>query len=152
MLALATPQDVLGHVGQELGQSEWLTVTQEMIDRFAEATGDHQWIHVDVERARREMPGGKTIAHGDLTLSLIPRLRPQLIQVTGARRGINYGCNKVRFPAPVPSGSRVRLRGKLLAAEATADGAVRMIVELTMEVEGNTRSAMVVETISLVYG
>jgi acyl dehydratase len=152
MLALATPQEVLGHVGQDLGHSEWLTVTQEMINRFADATGDHQWIHVDVERARREMPGGRTIAHGFLTLSLIPRLRPQIFQVTGARRGINYGCNKVRFPAPVPSGSRVRLGGKLLSAETASDGAVRMILELTMEVEGSARPAMVAETISLVYG
>jgi len=104
MLTLAKPRDVFQHLGEQLGPSEWLTVTQEMIDKFAEATGDHQWIHVDVERARREMPGGKTIAHGYLTLSLLPRLAPTLMKITDRRRGINYGSNKVRFISPVPAG------------------------------------------------
>src|SRR6266536_3231499 len=103
MLKLETPRDVLQHVGRELGPSEWLTVTQEMIDKFAEATGDHQWIHVDVERARREMPGGKTIAHGYLTLSLLPRLSHDILHIRKRRRGLNYGSNKIRFTKPVPA-------------------------------------------------
>src|SRR4026209_758547 len=101
-LKVEKPQDLLQHVGKELGPSEWLTVTQEMIDKFAEPTGDHQWIHVDVERAKRELPVGKTIAHSYLTLSLLPRLVPTLMKITGRRRGVNYGSNKLRFISPVP--------------------------------------------------
>ena len=108
MLTIDKPKDVFQHIGKELGPSEWLTVTQEMIDKFAEATGDHQWIHVDVERAKRELPGGKTIAHGYLTLSLLPRMAPTLMSITGRRRGVNYGSNKIRFISPVPAGSRIR--------------------------------------------
>jgi len=151
MLTLAKPRDVFQHLGEQLGPSEWLTVTQEMIDKFAEATGDHQWIHVDVERARREMPGGKTIAHGYLTLSLLPRLAPTLMKITDRRRGINYGSNKVRFISPVPAGARVRLRQRLVNAEETKDGGVRITSEMTMEVEGGDRHAMVAETIGVVY-
>src|SRR5712664_582484 len=95
-LKVEYPKDLLKLVGTELGPSEWVTVDQSMIDKFAEATGDHQWIHVDVERAKREMPGGRTIAHGYLTLSLLPRLVPQLLKVEKRKRGINYGSNKVR--------------------------------------------------------
>ena len=152
MLRLAHPKEVFRHLGQELGPSEWLAVTQEMIDKFAEATGDFQRIHVDVERARSEMPGGKTIAHGFLTLSLIPRLRPGLMQIEGVRRSINYGCNKVRFITPVPAGSRVRLRGKFLKAEEVPDGGIRITSEMTMELEGSERPAMAAETISILYG
>ncbi len=152
MLTLAKPKDVLQHLGEELGPSEWLTVTQEMIDTFADATGDHQWIHVDVERAKREMPGGKTIAHGYLTLSLLPRLAPTLMTITGRRRGVNYGSNKVRFITPVPAGARVRLRQRLVNAEETKDGGVRITSEMTMEVEGGDRPAMVAETLGVVYG
>ena len=151
MLTLAKPGDVFQHIGETLGPSEWLTVTQEMIDKFAEATGDHQWIHVDVERARREMPGGKTIAHGYLTLSLLPRLAPTLMKITDRRRGINYGSNKVRFISPVPAGARIRLRQRLVNAEATKDGGIRITSEMTMEVEGGDRPAMVAETIGVVY-
>ena len=151
MLKLETPKDVLTHVGTELGPSEWLTVTQEMIDKFAEATGDHQWIHVDVERAKREMPGGKTIAHGYLTLSLLPRLAPTLMSVAKRRRGINYGSNKIRFISPVPAGSRIRLRQKLLKAEPVEDNGIRITSQMTMEVEGGERPAMVAETVSVVY-
>src|SRR5690348_16113277 len=95
MLKVEKPQDLLQHVGEELGPSEWLTLTQEMIDKVADATGDHQWIHVDVERAKKEMPGGKTIAHGYLTLSLLPQLAPTLMKVEKRRRGLNYGSNRV---------------------------------------------------------
>ena len=152
MLTLEKPKDVLQHIGEELGPSEWLTVTQDMIDTFAEATGDHQWIHVDVERAKREMPGGKTIAHGYLTLSLLPRLAPTLMTITGRRRGLNYGSNKIRFISPVPAGSRIRLRQRLVNAEDTKDGGVRVTSEMTIEVEGSDRPAMVAETMGVVYG
>jgi acyl dehydratase len=152
MLKVEKPQDLLQHVGQELGPSEWLTVTQEMIDKFADATGDHQWIHVDVERAKKEMPGGKTIAHGYLTLSLLPRLAPTLMKVENRRRGLNYGSNRVRFTAPVPAGARVRLRQKLLKVEPVEDNGFRVTSEMTMEVEGNSRPAMVAETLGIVYG
>ena len=152
MLTLETPKDVFRHIGQELGPSDWLTVTQEMIDKFAEATGDHQWIHVDVERAKREMPGGKTIAHGYLTLSLLPRLAPTLMKIEKRRRGLNYGSNKIRFISPVPAGSRIRLRQRLVNAEDTKDGGVRVTSEMTIEVEGSDRPAMVAETMGVVYG
>jgi acyl dehydratase len=123
-----------------------------MIDKFAEATGDHQWIHVDVERAKREMPGGKTIAHGYLTLSLLPRLAPTLMQVEKRRRGLNYGSNKIRFITPVPAGGRIRLRQKFLKVEEVEDNGVRVTSQMTIEVEGSERPAMVAETLSIVYG
>jgi acyl dehydratase len=152
MLKVEKPQDLLQHVGEELGPSEWLTVTQEMIDKFADATGDHQWIHVDVERAKKEMPGGKTIAHGYLTLSLLPQLAPTLMKIEKRRRGLNYGSNRVRFTAPVPAGGRVRLRQKLVKVEPVEDNGFRITSEMTMEVEGNPRPAMVAETLGIVYG
>ncbi len=152
MLNVEKPQDLLQHVGEQLGPSEWLTVTQEMIDKFADATGDHQWIHVDVERAKKEMPGGKTIAHGYLTLSLLPQLAPTLMKVEKRRRGVNYGSNRVRFTAPVPAGARVRLRQKLVKVEPVEDNGFRVTSEMTMEVEGNTRPAMVAETLGIIYG
>ena len=152
MLKVEKPQDLLQHVGEELGPSEWLTVTQEMIDKFADATGDHQWIHVDVERAKKELPGGKTIAHGYLTLSLLPRLAPTLMKVEQRRRGLNYGSNRVRFTAPVPAGARVRLRQKLVKVEPVEDNGFRVTSEMTMEVEGNSRPAMVAETLGIIYG
>jgi len=151
MLKLEKPQDLLQHVGEELGPSEWLTVTQEMIDKFADATGDHQWIHVDVERAKKEMPGGKTIAHGYLTLSLLPRLAPTLMTIEKRKRGLNYGSNKVRFTAPVPAGARVRLRQKLVNVEPVEDNGFRVTSQMTMEVEGSSRPAMVAETLGIVY-
>ncbi|OGL16437.1 MAG: hypothetical protein A3F92_15995 [Candidatus Rokubacteria bacterium RIFCSPLOWO2_12_FULL_71_22] len=150
-LTVEYPRELLQHVGAELGPSDWLVVDQVMIDTFAEATGDHQWIHVDVERARREMPGGRTIAHGYLTLSLVPRLAATLLQVTKRRRGLNYGSNRVRFTNVVPAGSRVRLRAKLLAAEEVQDGGVRLTSEMTIEVEGQTRPALVAEVLSVHY-
>ena len=152
MLNVEKPQDLLQHVGEQLGPSEWLTVTQEMIDKFADATGDHQWIHVDVERAKKEMPGGKTIAHGYLTLSLLPQLAPTLMKIEKRRRGLNYGSNRVRFTAPVPAGARVRLRQKLVKVEPVEDNGFRVTSEMTMEVEGNARPAMVAETLGIVYG
>ena len=151
-LTVESPRDVKQHVGRELGPSEWLTVEQAMIDRFAAATGDHQWIHVDVERARREMPGGKTIAHGLLTLSLVPRMAQTLLTVTGRKRGVNYGSNKVRFTSPVPAGARIRLRQRLVNAEDVGEGGVRITSAMTVEIEGQERPALVAETMSVQYG
>ena len=151
MLTVETPQDLAKHVGQKLGPSEWLTVDQAMIDKFAEATGDHQWIHVDVERAKRELPGGKTIAHGYLTLSLLPRMMPELLKVTKRSRGVNYGSNKVRFVSPVPAGARVRLRSTIKNVEPVEGNGVRITFEAVIEVEGQSRPAMVAETLGIQY-
>jgi acyl dehydratase len=137
-------------VGQEIGVSDWQTIDQDRINKFAEATGDHQWIHVDVERAKKEMPGGKTIAHGYLTLSLVPMMGAGILRITGVSRGINYGCNKVRFTNMVTAGSRVRGRQKLLSADARSGG-MQMINEFTIEIEGQERPACIAETISLIY-
>ena len=150
MLELESPLDLKQHVGRELGPSDWLTVDQAMIDRFAEATGDHQWIHVDVERARREMPGGTTIAHGYLTLSLVPRLAATLLRVKKRARGVNYGSNRVRFITPVPAGARIRLRQRIKDVE-DIPGGVRVTSEMTVEVEGQDRPALVAETIGQQY-
>jgi acyl dehydratase len=152
MLIVDSPRGLKQHVGRELGPSEWVIVDQEMIDRFADATGDHQWIHVDVERAKREMPGGKTIAHGFLTLSLIPRLADSLLRIENRRQGINYGSNKVRFVSPVPSGSRVRLRQRILEVQDVEPQGVRMTAQTTVELEGQERPALVAEIITLHYG
>ena len=136
--------------GQEVGVSEWVQIDQDRINKFADATGDHQWIHVDVERAKKEMPGGKTIAHGYLTLSLIPWLTGGMLRVEGVTRGINYGSNKVRFTNMVPVGSRVRARQKLVSAEARSGG-MQLTNEVTIEIEGQQRPACIAETISLIY-
>jgi acyl dehydratase len=145
-----TFDDLPGLVGQEIGVSDWVEIDQDRINKFADATGDHQWIHVDIERAKTEMPGGKTIAHGYLTLSLIPMLGWQIMQITGVSRGINYGSNKVRFTNTVPVGSRVRGRQKLLSVDARGGG-LQLVNEMTIEIESQERPACVAETISLVY-
>ena len=142
-----TPRDLLGAVGKPLGTSDWLEIRQERIDGFAEATGDHQWIHVDPERAKAG-PFGKTIAHGYLTLSLVNCFLPEIVEVRGVSMGVNYGCDKVRFPAPVPVGSRVRGVGQLVAAEEVKGGAVQATVRVTVEIEGGAKPACVVDTIS----
>ena len=150
MLEIERPRDVAAYVGKELGTSEWLTVDQAMIDKFAEVTGDDQWIHVDVERAKREMPGGKTIAHGWLTLSLVPRLASTLYRVKNRSRGLNYGANRVRFTGTVPAGGRIRLRLQLKSVEKV-EGGVRITSEGTMELEGRDRPVLVAETIGITY-
>ena len=146
----ATFDTVASLAGQEIGVSDWVEITQERINQFADATGDHQWIHVNVEMAKQMMPGGKTIAHGYLTLSLIPGLTGGMLQIEGVTRGINYGSNKVRFTNMVPVGSKVRARQKLLSAEPKAGG-MQLTNEVTIEIEGQTRPACVAETISLIY-
>ncbi len=150
MIEIERPGDLEAYVGKEIGVSDWLTVDQAMIDKFAEATGDHQWIHVDVERARREMPGGKTIAHGNLTLSLVPRLVHTIYRIKERSKGLNYGSNRVRYTAPVPAGSRIRVRQKVKAVERIKGG-VRVTSESRVEVEGETRPALLAETISLMF-
>jgi len=151
MIEVERPADLTQYIGREIGVSDWFTVDQAIIDKFAEATGDHQWIHVDVERAKREMPGGRTIAHGYLTLSLVPRLAATLYHVKKRSRGLNYGSNRVRFTGQVPAGSRVRLRQKIKAVEPVEGGGVRITSESTMEVEGAARPALVAETISMQF-
>ena len=147
-----TPKDMLAYVGKEVGVSDWVTVTQERINQFADATGDHQWIHVDVEKAKKEMPGGKTIAHGYLTLSLIPMLSHDILRIRKVVRGINYGCNKVRFTNMVPAGARVRGRQKLVAADPVEGNGLRLTNQMTIEIEGQDKPACVAETMSIVYG
>lgn len=151
MVTVQYPKDLKSLLGQELGPTDWVTVDQGMIDKFAEATGDHQWIHVDVERASREMPNGKTIAHGYLTLSLAPRLASTLLKVTKRNRGLNYGSNKVRFITPVPAGSRIRLRQRIKTVEEVPGGGVRVTSEMTVELEGHDKPALVAELIGVQY-
>ena len=151
MTTTTTIAELPGLVGQELGTSDWYEVTQEAVNQFADATNDHQWIHVDVERAKREMPGGKTIAHGYLTLSLVPRMAATLVKVAKRRHGLNYGSNKVRFTNTVPAGARLRLRQKLAGVERVAGNGIRVTSEMTVEIEGQERPALVAELIGVHY-
>lgn len=141
--------DLLTAVGEDLGTSEWVEVTQEQVNLFADATGDHQWIHVDPARAK-DGPFGTTIAHGYLTLSLLPRLMHQIYHVDGVRMGINYGLNKVRFPAPVPVGSRVRGIAALSDAKPVSGG-VQAEATITIEIEGSDKPACVAESVVRYY-
>jgi acyl dehydratase len=138
------------YAGQEIGTSEWVTIDQDRVNKFADATGDHQWIHIDVERAKRELPTKGTIAHGYLTVSLIPWLGAQIMRVDGVTRGINYGSNKVRFTNMVPVGSKVRAKLKILNVDAKAGGK-QIVSEYTIEIQGQDRPACVAETIGIVY-
>ncbi len=137
-------------VGEHIGYSDWLEITQERVNQFAEATGDHQWIHVDVERAKAESPFGGPIAHGYLTLSLGPALLPQVMQSRGFRMGVNYGCNKVRFVSPVPVGAKVRLGVKVLAVD-DIPGGIQQTLEMTYECEGASKPSCVAEVIFRAY-
>jgi acyl dehydratase len=140
--------DLAAAAGETIGQSDWVTVTQEDVNLFADATGDHQWIHVDPERAAAG-PFGKTIAHGYMTLSLLPRLQHDMYTVKGVKLAINYGLNKVRFPAPVPVpvGSKVRATSSLVSVEDVGGGAVQAIVSSTVEIDGSPKPACVAESI-----
>lgn len=142
-----SPDDLLSAVGADLGATEWVAITQGQVDLFADATGDHQWIHVDPERAAAESPFGGTIAHGYLTLALTNLFLPQLLEVRGTSMGVNYGANRVRFPAPVPVGSRVRGLARIDGAEEVSGG-VQTTVTITVEIEGESRPACVVESLS----
>lgn len=141
---------VLAAVGQDLGVTPWLDIAQERIDTFADATGDHQWIHTDPVRAQNG-PFGRTIAHGYLTLSLANYFLPQLVQFQGLKMGVNYGCEKVRFPAPVPVGSRVRGHGTVVAAEPIKGDGVQVTVRITVQIEGSDKPGCVVDTISRLF-
>jgi acyl dehydratase len=141
-----TPSALLAAVGQHLGYSDWLEIDQQRINLFADATGDHQWIHVDSERAA-DGPFGKTIAHGYLTLSLANLFLPQIMQVDNVSMGVNYGCEKVRFPAAVPVDSLVRGGGEIVSAQEVKGG-VQVVVRMTIEIQGSDRPACVIDTIS----
>ncbi|MCP4298986.1 MAG: MaoC family dehydratase [Gammaproteobacteria bacterium] len=136
--------------GEEVGLSDWVVIDQHRIDQFAEATGDYQWIHVDTERAAKEMPDGKTISHGYLTIALIPALTGNFIEVQNLARAINFGLNKVRFYAPVPVGARLRARAKVLQARRRA-GALLLTSEVRLEMEGVRKPACVAETLGMYF-
>ena len=151
---MATPKiiefaDLESMAGKEIGVSDWHKIDQDRVNMFAEATGDHQWIHVDVERATKAL--GSPIVHGYLTLSLLPMLGPEVMQVKGVSRGINYGCNSVRFTNMVPVGSRLRMRQTLKEVNEKAGGK-QLISECVIEIEGQDRPACVAETITILYG
>ena len=149
MLKLNGLDEVKAHIGEELGVSEWHEVTQEDINKFAEVTGDDYWIHLDVERAKNG-PFGGTIAHGYYTLSLAPRFAYTLVNYEGFSFGVNYGCNRVRFPAPMPVGDKVRMRMKLAKVEEIPGGA-QITTELTFEREGGEKPVCVAESLTRVY-
>jgi acyl dehydratase len=140
-------EELKGLVGQTIGPSEWREVTQELIDQFAEVSGDDQWIHVDTERAKTESPFGITVAHGNLTLSMIDGFRSGLMESSGFKMGVNYGWNKVRFPAPVPAGSRIRASIETLSVDEIGGGWHQIAQKWTVEVEGNEKPACVAESV-----
>jgi len=144
------PADLALYVGQQLGSSDWVSMGQDKVDAFAALTGDDHWIHLDVERARREMPAGKTLVHGFLTLSLIPYLQRSVFQIAKRGKGLNYGCNRIRFTSPLAVGSRIRLHQTLQDFADLQDG-VRLILNCTIEVEGQSRPALVAETIVQIF-
>ena len=149
MLEVETPQDLLSYVGQELGVSEWILIDQESINQFAYATNDHQWIHLDAERAARELPTKSTIAHGFLTISMTAGL--PTFKIKNTSNMINYGINRLRFTNMVPVDSRVRLRTKLVSADEVRGDGVRLTCEQTMEIEGHSRPALFAETLVIAY-
>ena len=150
MHVIRSVEDAKALEGVEIGVSDWAVVDQTRIDQFAEATADYQWIHVDTERASREMPDGKTIAHGYLTLALIPALTDKFIEFAGLARAINFGCNKVRFYTPVPAGARVRARGTILSARSRG-GALLLTSEVKIEVEDERKPACVAEILGMYF-
>lgn len=150
MKTFETLADLARHAGEEVAVSDWLAITQEQVNLFAQATGDYQWIHVDVERAKQG-PFGGPIAHGFLTLSLLPRLLESSISIRASRMGVNYGLNKVRFTAPVPVGCRVRARAKLLAADPVEGGAYQLTWKVTIEREGSDKPVCVAESVNRRY-
>ena len=138
--------DLVSIKGESIGESDWVTISQEDVNLFADATGDHQWIHVDPERAKSG-PFGTTIAHGFMTLALLPRLQHQIYTVNGIKLAINYGLNKVRFPSPVPVGSKVRAQSTLVGVEDLGNGAVQATMSTTVEIEGSAKPACVAESV-----
>lgn len=150
MRIIKSIDDAQSLIGEEVGLSDWMVIDQHRIDQFAEATADHQWIHVDTERAARELPDGKTIAHGYLTIALIPALTCNFIHVENLVRAVNFGLNKVRFIAPIPVGSRLRGRSIVLQAQQRAD-ALLLTSRVRIEVEGQKQPACVAETLSMYF-
>jgi acyl dehydratase len=149
-LSLNGVDELKAHAGADLGRTDWMPITQDRVNAFADATDDHQWIHVDLEAAKAG-PFGGTIAHGYLTLSLVVPLFGQLLSVQGVRMGINYGLNRVRFPAPVPVGSRIRLAGSLASVRDVPGDAVQAVVDFTVEIEGGKKPACVAQALFLYY-
>jgi acyl dehydratase len=150
MTAAVTLDDLKHSVGREIASSEWLLVTQENINAFAEATGDRQWIHLDHDRAKRELPFGGTVAHGFLTLSLLSRLLSQAIQISGVRMAVNYGLNRVRFPSPVLSGARIRAHFQVASLKEVENG-VEVVFSATVEAEGTSKPVCVADWIIRYY-
>lgn len=146
-LTVSGIDELLELIGKPIGPSEWVEVTQADINKFAEVSRDHQWIHVDVDRAERESPFGTTVAHGNLTLSLIDGFREQLISQQGVKMGINYGWNKVRFPAPVPAGSKVRATAEVASVDELGDGWYHVATKFTLEREGGDKPVCVAESV-----
>ena len=134
-------------VGETMGPSDWREVTQADIEKFADVSGDHQWIHVDVERAKTDSPFGTTIAHGNLTLSMVDGFRDQLFRSEGFKMGVNYGWNKIRFPAPVPSGTRIRASLETVSVDEVSDGWYQLVQRWTVEAEGNEKPVCVAESV-----
>ena len=147
MISFATLDELRDAAGRHLGWTDWIDITQERVNLFADATGDHQWIHVDVDRAKAESPFGGPVAHGFLTLSLSNLFLPQLIEVRGASAGVNYGTGKVRFPSPVPVGCRVR-GGAVITGVDDIPSGVQTTIAITVQVEGQEKPACVIESIS----
>jgi acyl dehydratase len=137
-------------VGKTVGPTDWREITQEMINSFAELSGDHQWIHVDIERAKTESPFGTTIAHGNLTLATLDGFRDQLTVSTGFKLGVNYGWNKVRFPAPVPAGSKVRATNEIVSVDDVGGGWLQVVARFTVELEGSEKPCCVAESVGRV--
>ncbi|WP_176444058.1 MaoC family dehydratase [Rhodococcoides kyotonense] len=148
MRTFTSPEQLKSAVGEDLGSSDWFQITQERVNTFADATGDHQWIHVDVERAQKESPFGAPVAHGYLSLSLLPLLNTEIYSIENVKLGINYGSNKVRFINPVKVGSHVRLQSTLTSVDDVSGGAVQIVTTQTLEIEGVDKPALVAETIT----
>ncbi|WP_028667553.1 MaoC family dehydratase [Runella zeae] len=151
MLIFATLSDFRAHLGKELGTSDWVMITQEMINDFAKATGDQQWIHVNAEMAAQYSPFKTTIAHGFLTLSLAPKFLYELYRVKSVKMGLNYGTNKVRFTTPVPTGSRIRMRATLKEIEDQQPNGIKTVIDAYFELEGSSKPACVAELITLMF-
>ena len=151
MRTFTSSAELLAAQGETLGTSDWVEVTQDRINTFADATGDHQWIHVDVDRAKAESPFGGPIAHGFLTVSLLPMLSWQIWTVEGTKLAVNYGMNKLRFPSPVPVGAKVRSTAVLTEVTEVAGGGLQLVVSSTVEIEGGSKPACVAEMVSRLY-
>jgi acyl dehydratase len=150
MRTFTSPEELIAAVGEHLGYSDWRQINQEQVNLFADATGDHQWIHVDTEKAAQG-PFGTTIAHGYLMLSLLPALVSDVYRVQGVRMGINYGLNRVRFPAVLPVGSKIRVGATLVSVDPTPDGGYQIVGEATLEREGGEKPCCVAQTLARLY-